>query len=44
MLFRSPPIVAQLDGDVFQSTSDVRIDVIPRALRLVVPRDHADNG
>ncbi len=39
-----PPIVAQLDGDVFQSTSDVRIDVIPRALRLVVPRDHADNG
>ncbi|MEO6952888.1 MAG: diacylglycerol kinase family protein [Polyangia bacterium] len=36
------PVVAQLDGDVFVSTADIRIDVIPRALRLVVPRDHAD--
>jgi diacylglycerol kinase family enzyme len=36
------PLVAQLDGEVFISTPRVEIDVLPRALRLVVPRDHAD--
>ena len=37
----SPPLVAQLDGEVFVATSEVDIEVLPRALRLIVPREHA---
>jgi diacylglycerol kinase family enzyme len=36
------PIIAQLDGEVAQFAPDIEIDVLPRALRLVVPREHAD--
>lgn len=31
------PIVAQIDGEEFPATPRVRIDVLPRALRLIVP-------
>jgi len=34
------PLVAQLDGDVVALEPDVEIEVLPRALRLVVPREH----
>jgi len=37
-----PPLVAQLDGEVFIATPEVEIEVLPRALRLIVPREHAD--
>jgi diacylglycerol kinase family enzyme len=35
------PISAQIDGEEFPSTARVRIEVLPRALRLVVPVEHA---
>jgi diacylglycerol kinase family enzyme len=31
------PLMAQIDGEEFVATARVRIDVVPRALRLVVP-------
>ncbi len=37
----APPLIAQLDGEVFLATPEAQIEVIPRALRLIVPRDHA---
>ena len=37
------PLVAQLDGEVFVATPEVEIEVLPRALRLVVPREHASS-
>ena len=36
------PLVAQLDGELFPATPEVDIEVLPRALRLIVPREHAD--
>lgn len=33
------PFAAQIDGEEFPAALTVRIDVVPRALRLVVPRD-----
>ena len=38
----APPLIAQLDGEVFPSTPEVEIEVLPRAIRLIVPREHAD--
>ena len=38
------PLAAQLDGEEFPATPRVRIDVAPRALRLVVPAEHATDG
>ncbi len=35
------PILAQLDGEEFPSTPRADIEVLPRALRLVVPEAHA---
>jgi diacylglycerol kinase family enzyme len=35
------PLSAQIDGEEFPSSARVLIDVEPRALRLVVPREHA---
>jgi diacylglycerol kinase family enzyme len=35
------PLSAQIDGEEFPATPRVRIDVLPRALRLVVPSEHA---
>lgn len=35
------PLFAQIDGEEFPATSLVKIDVRPRLLRLIVPRDHA---
>jgi diacylglycerol kinase family enzyme len=35
------PISAQIDGEEWLSTPRVVIDVLPRALRLLVPREHA---
>lgn len=36
------PLVAQLDGEVFPTSSIIDIDVIPRLLRLIVPAEYAD--
>jgi diacylglycerol kinase family enzyme len=36
------PLAAQIDGEEFPFTPRVRIRVLKRALRLVVPREHAD--
>jgi diacylglycerol kinase family enzyme len=33
------PLVAQLDGELFVATSEATIEVLPRLLRLIVPRD-----
>jgi diacylglycerol kinase family enzyme len=35
------PIMAQIDGEEFPATRRVHIDVLPRALRLVVPAEFA---
>jgi diacylglycerol kinase family enzyme len=35
------PISAQIDGEEFVFTPRVEIDVLPRALRLIVPEDYA---
>jgi diacylglycerol kinase family enzyme len=35
------PLHAQLDGEEFPATTRVRIEVQPRALRLIVPAEHA---
>jgi len=35
------PLMAQLDGEEFPSSASVRIDVLPRALRLIVPAEFA---
>ena len=37
----APPLVAQLDGEIFVATPEAHIEVLPRALRLIVPREHA---
>jgi diacylglycerol kinase family enzyme len=36
------PLYGQVDGEVFSTTSLVDIEVMPRALRLIVPRDQVD--
>ena len=36
------PLVGQLDGEVFSCPHDVEIEVLPRALRVIVPREYAD--
>ncbi len=35
------PLAAQIDGEEFPATPEVRIEVVPRALRIVVPAEHA---
>ena len=35
------PLAAQIDGEEFPATPVARIEVMPRALRLIVPREHA---
>jgi diacylglycerol kinase family enzyme len=35
------PLAAQIDGEEFPASERVRIEVLPRALQLVVPREHA---
>jgi len=35
----SAELAAQIDGEEFIATERVRIEVVPRALRLIVPRD-----
>ena len=35
------PLAAQIDGEEFPATVNVTIDVVPRALRLVVPEESA---
>ncbi len=37
----SPPLAAQIDGEELLATPRATIDVRPRALRLIVPREHA---
>jgi diacylglycerol kinase family enzyme len=37
-----PPLAAQIDGEEFPATLRARIQVLPRALRLIVPEAHAD--
>jgi diacylglycerol kinase family enzyme len=34
------PLAAQIDGEEFVASPRVRIEVLPRALRLVVPREY----
>lgn len=34
-----PPLVGQLDGEEFPATARVRVEVLPRLLRIVVPRE-----
>lgn len=36
-----PPLAAQIDGEELLATPRATIDVRPRALRLIVPREHA---
>ena len=36
------PLVAQIDGEEFPATSRVSIEVLPRAIRLVVPREYVE--
>jgi diacylglycerol kinase family enzyme len=35
------PLVAQIDGEEFPATPRVQIEALPRALRLIVPAEHA---
>jgi diacylglycerol kinase family enzyme len=34
-------VAAQIDGEEYRSTALCRVNVLPRALRLIVPRDHS---
>ena len=35
------PLCAQIDGEEFPSCASATIEVLPRALRLIVPAEHA---
>lgn len=38
------PLAAQIDGEEFPATAVARIEVLPRALRLIVPAEYASAG
>lgn len=39
-----PPLFAQMDGEEIETATRVRIEVHPRALRLIVPRAFVESG
>ena len=41
---REIPLAAQIDGEEFPLTPRVRVRVRPQAIRLIVPREHADSS